>query len=378
MNLRCHDHDALTIEGDLRRDWLELLERLPAEQRIFGPEWIDVWNRTLGREGNFQGKLRVVTARAEDGRLEGLLPLSRCTMGPFRVLSMAGFWQPFRPLLAAEGRGLEVADAVAAHLLSSDWHILRMGPASRRDAALERLRELLFDGGTRARTQWSGELAVADVPGDWETYVEEILGRKNLKKIEYYERRAGRHGDVEVVHHREPTGEELDRLLANLCRVEENCWLYGRDSDLRFVTPTLRSFWKGVIESAFAEGGQFDSWVMYMDARPISFVFSLTSGPTRYVIANNYDEDYKDHRTGNILYRHMFEDGISRGVRRFDIGTGSLHYKKFWGAVGHDRLDDQLLFCPGLAGTALFTGLTLKDRAQGLAKRLRRVAAMLA
>jgi hypothetical protein len=184
------------------------------------------------------------------------------------------------------------------------------------------------------------------------------------------ERRAARAGTIAIRHVTSVDAESVDGLLDDLAAIERRSWLFSRGGHARFATPDGRALWRSLILRSLVPHGQLDCWLMYLDGRPASFVFGMTAGTVRYVIANNYDEAVKTHRTGSILYRHMMEDGINRGVRLFDFGDCNLHYKRLWGASYQDYLDSTFVAPRSLVGAGAMTALALRDLARLLGRRV--------
>jgi hypothetical protein len=337
---RCELH---RLEGNDRlwADWRDLLTRVRPELRLFGPEWFSVWGRTIGSQAPWTGALDVAAVYDEsDGRLFGVLPVGHPKVGLLRVNALGGYFQPWRLILADESREYDVGRAVGWFLIEMGWNIMQLGPwpmgHEAHQGALSALDELEMP----IQTQSSCGLAIAELPATWPQYQDEVVGREFLRKIRTYENKLERDYQLEVRHDRNPSPEETGELLAALAQVEQRSWLVndprGRP---RFIAPTNQRFWCELIQQSLVPNGQLDCWLMRANGQPMSFVFALTSGTTRYVIANNYDETFAAYRTGSVLYRRMFEEGYSRGVTRYDFGTNELHYKKRWGAQYADRID---------------------------------------
>jgi hypothetical protein len=133
----------------------------------------------------------------------------------------------------------------------------------------------------------------------------------------------------------------------------------------RFVGTVERGFWEELIQQWLAPQNYFDTWLMRADGQPISFVVAATVGSTRYVIANNFDEAWRDYRVGSQLYRRMFEEGYSRGVTRYDFGTNELHYKQRWGAKPADRVETCTVAINHMVSGFWNAGLKLKGLLDG-------------
>ena len=79
---------------------------------------------------------------------------------------------------------------------------------------------------------------------------------------------------------------------------------------------------------------------MFADNKPISFLMAATVGSTRYVLANNNDNDaWSDFGVCSQLCDLMFAEGRSRGVNRYDFGTGEQVHIPQSGVATTDRVE---------------------------------------
>jgi CelD/BcsL family acetyltransferase involved in cellulose biosynthesis len=370
MILKCEVVESLTPGDQLWNDWQGLLLRLRPELRLFGPHWYAAWRDTAGNQGRWAGRLKVLSVRDSQGTLHGLLPLGMQRVGPLQLHSFAGDWQPWRTILAAAGLEAEVGHVLAHWIARSGWSMLQVGPCKRSSPETMAFLETLQARRTFLQLRRTAPLAIHNAPETWEAYRTQVIGSKALGKLGYYERRTARSGDMQIVHHRQPDPAGTARLIEDLGTIERNSWLAtAKKGHLRFGTPVGKAFWTRLIDESLAAQGHLDAWVMSLDGRPISFCWTLTALPTRYVIANSYDEAFQEHRTGSTLYRYMMEDGINRGVRQFDFGDGELHYKQLWGASYQDHLDCYFVFPNRLVGAAAKLGTAVASLATRLQNR---------
>jgi CelD/BcsL family acetyltransferase involved in cellulose biosynthesis len=343
---------------------------LRPELGLFGPHWFAAWRDTVGSQGRWTGRLSVLTLRDSQGTLHGVLPLGAQRLGPVRARSFVGDWQPWRTILAAAGFEAEVGRAAAHWIAASGWPLLQVGPCKRSAPESVAFRETLQAHRTYVQLRRTAPLALHNAPETWDEYRTEIIGSKAFGKLGYYERRTARSGDMKIVHYRQPTPTETARMIEELGTIEQRSWLANaQNGHMRFATPSGKELWTRLIDRSLSPQDQVDAWVMSLDGRPISFCFTLTALPTRYVIANSYDEAFQDHRTGGTLYRYMMEDGINRGVRQFDFGDGELHYKRFWGASYQDHLDCYFAIPNRFIGAAARGALAASRLMRGILNR---------
>lgn len=346
--LRCEEIGVLA-EGDiLWNDWESLLERVVPDHRLFGPAWYRIWNETWARGRGWTKHFCYITVRDGLGRLCGVMPVGIRRCGPFRVRTLTGYPQPSRTIVAERGREREVGRAIADHINARGWKCLQLGPLRDDHTAARSLVEAVRGRMTLYLLR-KHNLAVLHSPATWDEYRGDVLGGKFFRKLGYYERRASRAGDVNIIHYRHPSEEQTPLIIRDLAMIESQSWLM-RSGDPRFIGEPSQSLWIKLATDHLIPSDYFDCWIMYVDGKPVSFCLALTIGSCRHVLANNFNESYKDHRTGSTLYRHMMEEGFKRGVRTVDFGHGDLHYKAYWGAEVEGGWATYLAFPGSLAG----------------------------
>jgi hypothetical protein len=338
--LTCNLIDLTEADDSFLTEWRDLLARADADQQLFGPEWYTVWSSTWGRTGRWTGRLQAITVRDQDSVLQGLLSISSLKVGPMTVRACAGNSVPWRPIVAAAGMEDVVGQQVGRFLAGRSWPVMQLGPLLRSDPASLGLIETLRERGVFVQRRDARLQATLHMPDTWDEYRQEVIGAKAYRKIGYYERRTEKAGRMEIRHFRQPSEADAEALYEALDTIEAASWMATRsDAVARFTNPDLRHFWTRLTCEYLAPNDLTDSWVMYLDDRPVSFCFTLTSGTVRFVVANNYDQAVSDHRTGSTLYRYMLQEGFDRGIRRFEFGDGNINYKSLWGAAYGDSCD---------------------------------------
>lgn len=324
----------------LQTDWRDLLDRVQPDLRLFGPDWFSIWDRTIGSHAPWTGDMHVVAVYDESNRLCGVMPIGHPKAGLLRVNALGGYFQPWRLVLAQQSHEFAIGRAIGWFLVEIGWSVLQLGPWPMSHEAHRGVLSALNELEMPMQRQSSDQLAVAELPATWEQCQAETIGRRFRQKVSTFEKRLAQTHQVEMRHLRHPSASETRELVAALARVEQRSWLaddpHGRP---RFTGSVEQRFWSELVQDWLAPQGYFDGWLLLADAEPVSFVVAATVGSTRYVLANQYDEAWSNYRVGSQLYRRMFEEGYSRGVKRYDFGTNELHYKGRWGAKAADRVE---------------------------------------
>lgn len=365
--LRCELHQ---LEGNrqLWTDWRDLLTRVKPELRLLTPEWFLAWGRSIGSEAPWTTGIEVVAVYEETTRkLCGLFPVGHPKVGLLRVNAMAGYYQPSRVILADESCEYAVGRSIGWFLVELGWSLMQLGPWPMSHKAHLGVLSALNELEMPIHKQSSCNLAIAELPATWQQYQDEVVDRKLWRRIHKSDAKLRCEHQVEVQHHRQPaTEQQIRELVTTLGQIEKRSWLTNDPSGRpRFLGETAHQFWSDLIQETLVPNDQLDCWVLSADGLPVSFVFAITAGSTRYVIANNYDESFATYSPGSLIYRAMFEEGYSRGVTRYDFGTNELHYKKFWGAKYLDRMDTFTVSTNRIVAGFLKAGIKLKGLLNG-------------
>lgn len=343
-------------------DWTQLMSRTDAEQRMFGPDWFRIWAESWGAAGKWTGEQAIIAARDSAGTLQGLLALGRPKVGPFTLYATGGHHVPHRGIVAAAGHETAMGEAIGQFIARQSWPVIQLGPINDSASADAAMIDELKKQNVHLHQQYSYEEISLHAPETFDEYRSEVMNKKFARKVGYYERRMRRAGRVDIKHYRQPTPEEADVMFEALTTIEGASWMTTRALAVpRFTNPGIVQFWKQLTNEYLTPHDHLDCWVMSFEGHPVSFCFTLTDGATRYVIANNYDNAVRDHRTGSTIYWHMVQDGIERGVRQFKFGDGDLHYKSRWGATATDCRHTWLAFPNRLLGCAASAAVRVRS-----------------
>ena len=91
-----------------------------------------------------------------------------------------------------------------------------------------------------------------------------------------------------------------------------------------------RKFANPDTHEAAARTGSVDMNLLFMDDRPIAFVYNYVVDGRVYGLCKGFDPEFSAVRPGLWLDARMVEDGFRRGDRCYDLGVGSLEVKRPW------------------------------------------------
>jgi CelD/BcsL family acetyltransferase involved in cellulose biosynthesis len=286
------------------------------------------------------------TAVRADGTPIAVLPLVKRSIGPFAVREVAGCYWPFRSVaLAADAQPGEVAAMLAApELKRALGRVWRLGPVYDGDAAVAALSKAAKVAGWTVLTRRLGTCFEIDVAalvaeGPWPRPA-------TMRKNRWREKQLGAVA-VTAFTGADWTATQRDAIA----QVECNSWLgtLGDKAAFQFADAGQRIYWERVATDPVIAAMLFGS-ILSVGGEPAAFTFGLQVGATRYQIANNFDERFKQHSAGRTLLLKDFEQAAVDGVRRISWGSGDAGYKSQLGATpGPEILDLLFVRSPLLA-----------------------------
>ncbi|WP_129790762.1 GNAT family N-acetyltransferase [Sphingosinicella sp. CPCC 101087] len=289
------------------------------------------------------------------------IPLTRRRIGPLSIPEVGGSYWPWRGFPAA-GEGGEAA--LAALLSSSDGRralglAWRIGPVLADDPALARLTAAASRSGWTILSRRLGACFVVDLAalresGPWPSV-------KTLRKNRWLERRLGESGELafESITGPQWNAGTFDRLA----HIEGESWVGRRAAkrDTKFLNPDNRAMWVRLTEDPEI-AAMLGCSILSVGGEPAAFTFSLRAGSTLHIIANSYNERFREGSPGRILLYRDLQRAAEAGIAAVDWGAGDPGYKSEMGArPGPDMLD--LLIVRGAALAALLRPLWTRVRA---------------
>lgn len=360
------------LAESLANEWDSLLARSDDCLQLFTARWFLSWLESIGSAGRWTGRAKFIyvkenLANEGEGKLVGIAVIAQLNvLGIFSAWSFAGYYQPWRSIIADRSHSEAVGKQIAIFLQDQTLLVLQAGPLNTGLDCNKSFLSTLNTAGLVVRTTSEVPLCTYNHSTDISDYTTRILGKKLRKNIRYYGRKLQNQGKIRISHSTEFCSLEIERLLNDLKTVEQNSWLVKNSTGLpRFISETDQAFWKLVLASSCVPRHQLDVWVLYFDEKPISFCLTISCGNARHIIANQYDEEFREYMTGSILYLEMMTQGIQQGIKHFDFGDGGIEYKSKWGAIESDLKSTPYITSNKFLSFALRSILTLKKHIAG-------------
>jgi CelD/BcsL family acetyltransferase involved in cellulose biosynthesis len=340
------------------RAWLDLLSRAPGGTQFLSPGWFSAWEQTFAANGAWRGTVDHLTVRDGD-RLAGVLPLCRQRVLGVSMLSLPGYYFPFRDIPVDAGAVRLVTDAMVRELTARRGGAgVRIGPmdveSPVRAALLDSLREKRW----RVIELGRGHLKWLDLPGSVEAHTAMIRGR--AKKADYFLRRMRKAGDVRLEVRTALDAEGNATLLRELQDIESRSWV-ATSGNPRFMGEQNGAFWTRALAHEHL-GRAVKTWMLYLDDAPVSFCMVIDAGPVRHQVINGYAQDAGRFSTGHIIFKAMIHDALERGMERINFGLGDPGHKAAWGARRSSGLTDIIALRPGAFGGLAVSGYRLLSK----------------
>jgi CelD/BcsL family acetyltransferase involved in cellulose biosynthesis len=338
----------LTRLAGLRRDWLELADRLEGTSYFQTPDWVLAWWETLAQ----RPPTRVAAWRAPSGTLEGVVALSRDRERLHRRLPVAV------PVFVNAGSGVGAAD-----------HCGWMVPAERAAEVDAWITETIGGSALLVRgadADWSARplpfgARVVDVSAC--PRVELPLADRGagpspsfVRQLRRFTRRLERE---DVRFEWVAPGHVDERLLATLFELHAHSRARRGGSD--FGIEHL-AFHRRLVEQSGP--GRGPAAVVARHGEAIAGVlYGFWWKDTFAGYQSGWDPRFARHSIGSVLVLHALERAADEGARTFDFLRGSEPYKYRFGA--RDRWDRTWLVPRGTAGALVAARHRVRDRLHG-------------
>jgi CelD/BcsL family acetyltransferase involved in cellulose biosynthesis len=155
-----------------------------------------------------------------------------------------------------------------------------------------------------------GQTGIVYIDGDWQNY---WAGRsRNLRRqMKVAETRAKTAGQLRLQMFANPTGIQLDQLLARGFEVENRSWK-GREGTSVLQTPGAYSYF---IEQArlMSQAGNLLLVFLELNGQPIAFEYAWLAKRVYHSLKVGYDEVYQQLSPGQLLRKRLLQQFFDTG-----------------------------------------------------------------
>jgi CelD/BcsL family acetyltransferase involved in cellulose biosynthesis len=343
--------------ASLASEWTALLGDSRQDSPYLCHALLSLWWRVLGTGC----MLHTLTCRDDGGALLGVLPAYVDACGPLlkaRSLRLLGDTRTGATGLGPFARTdaeTAVFDAFAEHLAAAaDWDVLDfrfVDPASPFLA-----HRLHANGGSRIVRRDVHASPVVALPGDFESYLMDVLPAKKRENLRRCRRRTEAAGAaVEMVDDPAALSGAVDdvfRLFTARMRV-----VVGPDFA---VSAKYREFAEA-LAAQLLTAGQLRLGFLAIEGQRVAFAQLFRYRETTYAMRSGFDPEWGRLEVLKALNSHMIERAIAEGCRWFDFGLGDQEYKQGWGAAETRHFSDVRVYSGSAASRACKARSSVRD-----------------
>jgi CelD/BcsL family acetyltransferase involved in cellulose biosynthesis len=232
-------------------------------------------------------------------------------------------------ILAAEGEGAAVADALANELAARrrDWDVLRLTYLPDHALARMELPPALERHGIAATVAEGSGNAYVSLATAWNEY---YAGRsRSLKKAcNLAANRLNKAGALRIdwlAPGADPA--PAPTLLDAVVQVSAQSW--KRKTGNSLDQPGPQAFFRRLSELAL-RAGWLSVWLLTIDDKPVASEYQLVFAGRVHALRADFVEAHDELSPGTHLNRHLLEQLFGRGLQRYLMGPGDNPYKKRW------------------------------------------------
>lgn len=328
----------------LRDEWDALLGDSGQDGPFLKHAWLSAWWESFGQGST----LAVVTARDDDGRLLGVLPMARSLAGrvvPYRTgrfLGDAGVGStgltPFAAPDAEDAVFARFAQEISSAKCGFDVIDLRYV-----DLSHSFFRHLVDRTGTTVDAGCEVCPRI-DLAPDWEAFLKS-LSKHMRHEVRRSMRRVEERGlDVDVPRDAEALPRALDDFLA----LHEDR-MKGKFGPSFELTAPHVAFIKRVAADLLSEDRLRLTFLSDRGTR-VAGLFLFRHDDTMYAWMSGFDEETARQDVSRALWGYAVQNTIAEGCTRLDMLLGDQHYKRQWGASNVRELAMVRLYGHSLIG----------------------------
>ncbi|MFN8491702.1 MAG: GNAT family N-acetyltransferase [Caldilineaceae bacterium] len=318
----------------LATEWNKVVKRSRFNNFFSTYEWQTTWWQYLG-----EGDLWILAfRRPENQELVGIAPLYLVTpkQGKFagqRKLNLVGCIEvsDYLDIIAVKGWEQAVYTELLAWLQSPEapaWDILDLCNLPEESLTYQTLPPLFEQAGLTLEITQEDVAPQFALPLHYETYLQELVEKKQRHEIRRKQRRAEREAQVDfyIVNKSHSLVAEVDDFVA--------LQQASREDKAEFMTPQMRRFF-GAVAQRMLDAGYLRLCFLSINGEKAAALYAFEY-ERRFLLYNSgYDPDaHSGFSPGWVLLAYSIQYAIAAGCRLFDFMQGNEEYKYRFGS--HD------------------------------------------
>jgi hypothetical protein len=332
--------DAAAFSG-MREEWNLLLGRSGRSAPMLSWEWAFTWWEVY-RTAGVERELKLIGVRDGAGELIGIAPFvkrpCRSSGVMFRRLEFLGTGEreedetcsEFLDIIAAQGREVEVARAVADHLLADQgWEeIVCRDVRSDEPSVAARLTSIMAEmNNAHAEEFAAARCPFVRLPESWDGYLA-TLSRNSRRIVRYKRKQIESAGGAQFSTAATP--EEINKAFSGFVRLHQERWQQGGEEGC-FRSEYFSAFMARLTPLLAARGGVRIAQLTLGGEMAASYYLLLQGGAAYYYNSGVAIEAQGELSPGSVCLGYAIEDAIRRGEREFHfLKGGADSYKWHW------------------------------------------------
>lgn len=214
------------------------------------------------------------------------------------------------------------------------------------------------DSADRVETRSIGANVRIELPESWAAYAAG-LSSAHRQNIARRSRGLAKLGEVRFERHGltpGASGAALQRAMEDALAICRRSWQGSSEHGRAICDDDQEAFFRGVCRTEAAMG-QLDLSLLYLDEKPVSFIWGMARRQLGSIATLAFDPAYESVSPGLVHMARYLEDSIDRGFHAIDFGHEFSDYKRRWSKSGEELFEVTYYSRPRLS--------RLKRRLQG-------------
>lgn len=341
----------------LESSWNAAVENSNFDSVFATYEWFYSWVRNFGKDKN----VRIIVCRDGD-KLLGVFPLlyeQKSFMG-MKVGTLRSATNLHTPKydFIVNGNGEEIIRSVFDYINNTfDWDFIELDCIPSDSKTISMLSSLEGAAFYRVCAHYQVESPYVSLKGNWESYLRK-LDAKVRKNLHYYENKAGKKGNCEVLVVR--NGDELERNLLEAFEIERSGWK-GDAGTAIANSSSEKGFYMDLAMMA-SKKGWLEIDFLLLNGEKIAFDFCLRYKDRFNALKTGYNPRFATLAPGKVLRKKILRNLFNeRSHRVYDLLGEKDGWKDQW-TSDTQVLSRVLVFNKKLAPIIRYKAMRLEDR----------------
>jgi|GEM_PF-3113105 len=329
------------------------------ELKFLNLDWYAAWGERYVALNHSNTPVSFISLESVTGTILGACPYVLKSYPGCKILSLAGYYYPFRSIIIDKDAVPESVKALVKTLHKSKLaNVVRLGPLEQEAEITQNIEKAFKEQKWLCHKVIHGQQHAVALPNSFEEYTSQ-LSKKMLGNMRREKNKLRKLGDVRDVKYSGLSAEEWAPVIDACAQVEKNSWVNKADNG-KSVMHNEEMFWKRLLQDADTSA-RTTILITYLDDKPISYNVALDSGEWRYGLSAHFDEEYKKLGVGGATHMLVIEDAIAKGIKKLNMGYGFASYKQRWNAEPTSDLIEYFYFRPNILGGLLYLASQVKE-----------------